>query len=431
VNHDWTHSAGGTLDYVSFGKGDNLKFERAPGEYKVVLNVGVNPYTVTFINTSFPGKLYVPGGHQGWNPATAPVLNGDTEGHYEGYVTLTDIFKFTSAPDWAHTNYGGSFESLDTDPSAGNLAVPAPGYYYLKVDLTTMSATATLIERVGVIGSFTGWGEDVAMTYDAETNLWTATGLAFPAGTEYKFRMNNAWDINLGGDPDDLKQDGANLKADAGMYTLTLSLATTPYHMTAVRTGDLETTYATEVVVAGDYSGHAWSATDDPKLFGSGDGTYKGAITMYNMVYGFKIVESETWISGLLVEDTRFEFTLYTGDNMMLENGTYFWNVDLPNKKAVATPVNVVGLIGSFTGSNWNTDLPMDFKQETLTYSVTVDLAADTEFKIRFNGNWDLNLGGDITALTHNGNNIKIQEAGTYHIVLNMVNTSSLTITKQ
>ncbi|MEJ1729742.1 hypothetical protein SMA90_25760, partial [Escherichia coli] len=337
VNHDWTHSAGGTLDYVSFGKGDNLKFERAPGEYKVVLNVGVNPYTVTFINTSFPGKLYVPGGHQGWNPATAPVLNGDTEGHYEGYVTLTDIFKFTSAPDWAHTNYGGSFESLDTDPSAGNLAVPAPGYYYLKVDLTTMSATATLIERVGVIGSFTGWGEDVAMTYDAETNLWTATGLAFPAGTEYKFRMNNAWDINLGGDPDDLKQDGANLKADAGMYTLTLSLATTPYHMTAVRTGDLETTYATEVVVAGDYSGHAWSATDDPKLFGSGDGTYKGAITMYNMVYGFKIVESETWISGLLVEDTRFEFTLYTGDNMMLENGTYFWNVDLPNKKAVAT----------------------------------------------------------------------------------------------
>jgi hypothetical protein len=431
VNHDWTHSAGGALNNVSFGKGDNLSFDRTPGEYKVVLNVGVNPYTVTFINTSFPEKLYVPGGHQGWNPSTAPVLNGDTEGHYQGFVNLTDIFKFTSAPDWDHTNYGGSFEALDTNPSAGNLSVPAPGYYFLKVDLTTMSATATLIERVGVIGSFTGWGEDVPMTYNAETNLWTATGLPFPAGTEYKFRMNNGWDINFGGDPANLVQDGANLKADAGMYTVILSLATTPYHMTIERTGDLETTYATEVVVPGDYSGHAWSATGDPKLFGSGDGTYKGAITMYNMENGFKIVENGTWIAGQLVADTEFEFTLYTGDNMKLPNGTYFWSVDLPDAKAVATPVTVVGLIGSFEGSAWGTDLPMEFNNESLTYSVNVNLAADNEFKIRFNNNWDLNLGGDITALTHNGNNIKVQETGTYHIVLDMANTPSLTMTRQ
>ena len=431
VNHDWTHSAGGTADNVSFGKGDNLKFDRTPGEYKVVLNVGVNPYTIKFINTSFPEKLYVPGNHQGWNPATAPVLNGDTEGHYEGFVHLTDIFKFTSAPDWNHTNYGGSFAALDTDPGAGNLAVDAPGYYYLKVDLTNMSATATLIDRVGVIGSFTGWGEDVAMTYTAETNLWTATGLAFPAGTEYKFRMNNGWDINFGGDPNDLKQDGANLKADAGMYTVTLSLATTPYHMTITRTGDLETTYATEVVVAGDYSGHAWSATDDPKLFGSGDGTYKGAITMYDMEYGFKIVESGNWIAGQPVADTEYEFTLYTGDNMMLPNGTYFWSVDLPKTKATATPVTIAGLIGSFAGSGWETDLPMEFDPETLTYSVTVDLAANDEFKIRFNNNWDLNLGGDVTKLTHNGDNIKVKETSKYRIVLDMANTSSLTMTKQ
>ncbi|HOT54212.1 MAG TPA: SusE domain-containing protein [Bacteroidales bacterium] len=431
VNHDWTHSAGGTVDNVSFGKGDNISFTRTPGEYKVVLNVGVNPYTIKFINTSFPEKMYVPGNHQGWNPAAAPVLNGDNEGHYEGYVTLTDIFKFTSAPDWNHTNYGGSMESLDTDPSAGNLQVPAPGYYYLKVDLTTMSATATLIDRVGVIGSFTGWGEDVPMTYDPNTDLWTATNLPFPAGTEYKFRMNNDWAINLGGDPNDLKQDGANLKADAGMYTVILSLATTPYHMTITRTGDLVSEYGTEVVVAGDYSGHSWSATDDPKLQGSGDGTYKGAITMYNMQYGFKIVESGNWIAGQLVADSQYEFTLYTGDNMMLPNGTYFWSVDLPDTKAVATPVTVVGLIGSFEGSAWGTDVAMDFDQETLTYSATLNLAAGNEFKIRFNNNWDLNLGGDITNLTHNGANIMVQEAGTYRIVLNMANTSSLTMTKQ
>lgn len=119
-----------------------------------------------------------------------PVLNGDNEGHYEGFVMLTDIFKFTSHPDWGHTNYGGALDNLDTDGGAGNLEVPAAGYYYLQVDLTTMSATATLITRVGVIGSFTGWGDDVAMEYDAALNVWTASDLEFTAKTEYKFRMN-------------------------------------------------------------------------------------------------------------------------------------------------------------------------------------------------------------------------------------------------
>jgi len=68
VNHDWTHSAGGeSLDNVSFTIGTNLVFDRQEGEYKVILDVNSNPYTISFINTSFPEKLHVPGNHQGWN----------------------------------------------------------------------------------------------------------------------------------------------------------------------------------------------------------------------------------------------------------------------------------------------------------------------------------------------------------------------------
>ena len=266
ANHDWTHSAGGeSLNNISFTIGNNLVFDRPAGEYKVILDVNHNPYTINFINTSFPEKLYVPGNHQGWNPATAPVLNGDNEGHYEGFVMLTDIFKFTSHTDWGHTNYGGALDNLDTDGGAGNLEVPAAGYYYLQVDLTTMSATATLITRVGVIGSFTGWGDDVAMEYDAALNVWTASDLEFTAKTEYKFRMNGGWDINFGGDPNNLTQDGANLVAEAGSYNITLSLATTPYHMTIEKTGDIETQYGTHLIVPGDYSGHGWDAANDPR----------------------------------------------------------------------------------------------------------------------------------------------------------------------
>ncbi|HPX80223.1 MAG TPA: hypothetical protein PK603_07900, partial [Bacteroidales bacterium] len=87
-------------------------------------------------------------------------------------------------------------------------------------------------------------------------------------------------------------------------------------------------------------------------------GTYKGALTMYNMEHGFKFVESGTWICGDLVAGTEYEFDLYSGDNMMLPNGTFYWEIDLPNEKAFATPVKDVGIIGSFEGSNWGTEVP-------------------------------------------------------------------------
>ena len=293
-----------------------------------------------------------------------------------------------------------------------------------------MSATATLIERVAVIGSFCGWGDpdDVAMTYDADLDLWTVTNLEFPPGTEYKFRMNRNWDLNLGGDPDNLTHDGANINADAGTYNITLSLATTPYYMVIEKTGDVLLEYAAHVVVPGDYSGHSWNATDDPWLFGPSDGTYKGALTMYGMNDGFKFVESGTWIAGEPVPDTEYTFNLYSGDNMMLPNGSYFWDVDLPFERAIATPITLVGLIGSFNSSKWGTDVPMEFDPETLTYAVTVDLKEGDEFKIRFNEDWDLNLGGDPQELTVGGANIEVQKTATYKIVLDMANTASLTL---
>ena len=52
--------------------------------------------------------------------------------------------------------------------------------------------------------------------------------------------------------------------------------------MTVVGTRDLETAYASHVDLAGNYSGHAWDPANDPKFFESGDGSYKGAITMYD-----------------------------------------------------------------------------------------------------------------------------------------------------
>lgn len=51
--------------------------------------------------------LYVPGGHQGWKPETAPYLYSTDMTHYDGYIYMDadNTFKLTSQKDWDGTNY--------------------------------------------------------------------------------------------------------------------------------------------------------------------------------------------------------------------------------------------------------------------------------------------------------------------------------------
>ena len=177
----------------------------------------------------FP-TLWVPGSHQGWNPAEAPKLvSVEKDDKYEGYANFPNAnteFKFTSHPNWDNTNYGaGGAGELSTD--GGNLTVAAPGYYLLKADLNnnTWSATKT---SWGVIGSATagGWDSDQDLTYDATTKVWKGT-LTLTEG-EIKFRANDAWDINFGdnGANGSLEYGGDNIKiAAAGSYEITLNLS--------------------------------------------------------------------------------------------------------------------------------------------------------------------------------------------------------------
>ncbi len=51
------------------------------------------------------------------------------------------------------------------------------------------------------------------------------------------------------------------------------------------------------------------------------------------------------------------------------------------------------------------------------------------EIKFRANDGWDLNLGGDLNALTIGGDNIQITSAGSYTVTLNLA-ASKATITK-
>ncbi len=78
----------------------------------------------------------------------------------------------------------------------------------------------------GIIGNATptGWESDTDLTYDDNRSSASVT-IALTEG-EYKFRVNDAWDFNVGGDNiSELVLDGANLKiATAKTYTIGLNM---------------------------------------------------------------------------------------------------------------------------------------------------------------------------------------------------------------
>lgn len=189
-------------------------------------------------------KLYVPGDYQGWAPADAPnVFDFNGDGVYTGYIYFpeggTYEFKFTSDPDWDHTNYGAGATpgTLSTDDGAGNLTVPGPGGWHLEVDINNLTWQVTntvgIAENWGVIGEWLGWNEDINLEYDPVAQQLSVTVADIPAADNqrFKFRANDAWDINLGAiDPPDgqtLTYGGADIPIpDGGTITFILRFTT-------------------------------------------------------------------------------------------------------------------------------------------------------------------------------------------------------------
>ncbi len=178
-----------------------------------------------------PAYLWVPGDYQGWGPGEAPnVYSPEDNGIYNGYIHFppggTFEFKFTSDPDWDHTNYGSGGDGvLDTDDGAGNLSVDGTGTYYMTVNTNDLTWSNEL-RNFALTGTFNSWGDE-ALTWDDTDQVFTVT-VDLDANAEFKWRANGDDNINLGasaaGDGT-LVPDGSNITvSEAGNYTITLDL---------------------------------------------------------------------------------------------------------------------------------------------------------------------------------------------------------------
>lgn len=219
---DGCEDASGTIYYTgdSWGTPQSMVIAGA-GTWIVTLDMNNLSYSV--------GKpvLYMKGDANGWDGYD--YLAGDGV-HFTGFMYLNQNgFKFTTAPDWSGTGYGANF---DTAPNAANIVITEPaGYYKVDVDLSAKTYTLTSITSIGIIGDAApkGWDSDVDLTYvpyNKETNegrYWEIKDIKLKTGV-IKFRANDGWDINWGGELDNLTSKGnpANIAVEEGTYDIKL-----------------------------------------------------------------------------------------------------------------------------------------------------------------------------------------------------------------
>ena len=160
--------------------------------------------------------------------------------------------------------------------------------------------------------------------------------------------------------------------------------------------------------MAGDANG--WKHSD---VLNSEDGVHYTGY-MYLNQNGFKFCTQKNW------NGTNYGGAFFgeSEDNIMMtqEAGFYQVDVDLSAKTYTLTPFTI-GIIGSATPKAWDGDTEMTYNPEERCWELKNVKLIDGEMKFRHTNDWNLNWGGPLDALVHDGDNIAVA-AGTYDIKL-------------
>jgi hypothetical protein len=159
------------------------------------------------------------------------IFSMDADGKYTGMVKLTEGVTFTLTDPTTNKIYGGIGGALSENGTALN--VSKTGWYNMVVDINALTYAMNPY-MIGVVGSATpnSWNApDSKMDYNLKTGNWEVTMDLVPSldggvlKNEFKFRLNDAWDWNLGGTPESLTHGGPNIVVPAeGNYTITLTI---------------------------------------------------------------------------------------------------------------------------------------------------------------------------------------------------------------
>ena len=124
-------------------------------------------------------------------------------------IKTSDEFKFRVGTTWDELKtYNATTIVDDTeyptvdgqgDGNGMKVAVSAIYSVYLSEDATTMKVVKTgdiplpEVKNWGIVGSITSWGAVTDITMALEGDWYIAPAVEMPAGTEFKFRVDNTW----------------------------------------------------------------------------------------------------------------------------------------------------------------------------------------------------------------------------------------------
>ena len=365
--------------------------------------------------------------------------------------------------DW---NYGGTFQEFgkpfDAERDGPNLLQDETEDHLVRVTLDFTDASAPMItidEILGwsVIGGFNDWSGDLLMS-ETSSGIWVSPEFTTTDTYGFKLRFNKSWDLSIGGTFADFGtaingviNGGDNLMdgIEAGKTVRVQLDITDPDNPLITVNEVIPPTYWS---VIGDFS--YWS--DDLDLTETSPGIWEtGIFQISGGGYGFKIRKNHNWdfsYGGNFVDfGVSFDAVADGGGNIIIGSAgkTYQLVVILDLTDPDDPAITVYGqelieawcLIGSF--SNWGDDIEMEETEPGKWQGILPNVDAGTEFKIRWNHSWEGTIYGaegyetfTITPGTpfvaeHPGGNIRIQDAGTYEVLLDLTGeTPTATVTR-
>lgn len=202
-----------------------------PGRYRLVADMLTKTYTLTFAYE----VLYTPGSGNGWSQTASMQLYTNNYSLYYGF-TMTGAegstdkgeFKLCATTNW-DMNWGLNGDKLEVN--GPNIVTEPAGLWFVKADLNGLWIWTLKTDKIGVIGLNGNWNDDIFMTPSSDMLTWTAE-ITADSDTEFKFRVNQDWGANFGGDKDALSFDGSNIAVGAGKYVVTLDISSVPYKCT-------------------------------------------------------------------------------------------------------------------------------------------------------------------------------------------------------
>ena len=227
-NNDWTNNFGddgadGTLD----AGGANIA--TTTGNYKIVLNLNNNTYTIEQFSWGVVGSAWNDWGNGG--PDAKFLYDYTTDTFKLGVKLLDGEMKFRKNNDWTE-NFGDSGADGTLDAGGDNIVTTA-GYYTITLDINNNTYTIEAANLYGIVGSgYNDWGNagpDFTFT-QVNPDIWVAENVTLVDG-EIKFRINEDWTTNFGdtGADGTLDSGGDNIAVTAGIKTITLNFTDNTY----------------------------------------------------------------------------------------------------------------------------------------------------------------------------------------------------------